>query len=223
MNKYIGKKTLRLSALLGIFTTMSVLYIQDVKPMEIDWNYVGGSSPVPQKPIDKGQEGWEIVKLPSEGKKIHTTWPSTKIDNYVQQQMIAQAPKDLAEKLRVALQGEDTKSAKSIIFEMNKSKIRMSDVEKERDQLGRTTLMIAVEKGLYEVVRLLLDKGADPNLQDRAGNTVLMMAVYQGDDTIIDLLIAKNANKSIKNKKGKTAYEIAKELGRKEDMLAKLR
>jgi Meckel syndrome type 1 protein len=46
----------------------------------------------------------------------------------------------------------------------------------ERDQLGRTPLMLAVIDGRRDVVRLLLDRGADPNAADHSGRTPLQMA-----------------------------------------------
>jgi hypothetical protein len=46
----------------------------------------------------------------------------------------------------------------------------------ERDQLGRTPLMLAVIDGRRDVVRLLLDRGADPNAADDSGRTPLQMA-----------------------------------------------
>lgn len=50
----------------------------------------------------------------------------------------------------------------------------------ERDGTGRTPLMLAVDQGRLEMVRLLLDRGADPNATDQAGFTPLKLAQQQG-------------------------------------------
>jgi hypothetical protein len=49
----------------------------------------------------------------------------------------------------------------------------------ERDELGRTPLMLAVMQRRVEVVRLLLDHGADPNVADNTGRTPLQQAKQQ--------------------------------------------
>jgi hypothetical protein len=50
----------------------------------------------------------------------------------------------------------------------------------ERDSSGRSPLMLAVEKGQLETVRLLLDRGADPNAADPSGLTPLKLARQKG-------------------------------------------
>jgi Ankyrin repeats (many copies) len=45
-----------------------------------------------------------------------------------------------------------------------------------RDELGRTPLMLAVMQNRLDVARLLLDRGADPNVADNSGHTPLQQA-----------------------------------------------
>jgi len=58
------------------------------------------------------------------------------------------------------------------------------------DEHGRTALMSAVRKGHREIVRMLLDAGADPNLQTSYGATALSMASGHHPDIVRMLLDA---------------------------------
>jgi hypothetical protein len=60
----------------------------------------------------------------------------------------------------------------------------------ERDELGRTPLMLAVMQRKLEIVRLLLDRGADPNVADSAGRTPLQRA-KQGNQREIAALLER--------------------------------
>ena len=53
-----------------------------------------------------------------------------------------------------------------------------------------TALHIAAEKGHKEVVQILLDKGANPNIQDEKGNTPFTLAQENGHAHVADLLAA---------------------------------
>jgi len=122
-----------------------------------------------------------------------------------------------------------------------------------RDAQGRTALMEAVGQLHYgaereevnraEVVRLLADHGADPNLQDEKQNTALIECGWDADaalmlikrganvnaqnndgitpliDTPVEdvarVLIENGADLSLRDKQGKTALEEAKQSGMK--------
>jgi Ankyrin repeats (3 copies) len=58
----------------------------------------------------------------------------------------------------------------------------------ERDSAGRTPLMLAVEQGRLETVRLLLERGADPNAADQTGLTPLKLAQQRGMSEIAEAL-----------------------------------
>jgi ankyrin repeat protein len=78
---------------------------------------------------------------------------------------------------------------------------------------GRTALMEAVGQWHYgtelkevnraEVVRILLERGADPNLQDDRGNTALIECAWDADAALA--LIKHGANVNTQNKDGLTA------------------
>lgn len=59
--------------------------------------------------------------------------------------------------------------------------------------------------GDEEVVRLLLDHGADPNLIGGSGRTALINASAGGNTAIMDLLISHGANPNLPQKDGSTA------------------
>jgi len=73
------------------------------------------------------------------------------------------------------------------------------------DTRGReqvTALMYALEKGHIDMVKLLIEKGADMNAQDTWGHTVLMCA---SDIATARLLIEEGADINFQNKYGGTA------------------
>jgi ankyrin repeat protein len=68
-----------------------------------------------------------------------------------------------------------------------------------RDTHGRTALIEAVGENRH-IVRLLLDRGADPNLDDERGNTALIGCAWDADAALA--LIKHGANVNIQNKEG---------------------
>jgi ankyrin repeat protein len=72
----------------------------------------------------------------------------------------------------------------------------------------RTALHIACMRGRLDFSKLLLERGADPNIQDIEGNTPLHLAAENQFKDIILLLLQKNPNVFIKNKQGKTPMEV---------------
>lgn len=56
-------------------------------------------------------------------------------------------------------------------------------------QAGQTALMLAVSHGRLEMVRALLECGADVNVQDDEGSTALMCASEHGRAEIVKLLL----------------------------------
>lgn len=72
-----------------------------------------------------------------------------------------------------------------------------------------TALMAAVVKGNVLLVKLLLEKNANPNLTNKQGTTALIYAVQFKNTEIINLLLQHNASKLQMDKEGKTAFEYA--------------
>jgi len=72
-----------------------------------------------------------------------------------------------------------------------------------------TLLMYAAEHGHERVVDLLLQHGAETNLQASNGNTALMLAVLHGHERVVELLLKRGAETNKRDGIGRTALTIA--------------
>ena len=79
-----------------------------------------------------------------------------------------------------------------------------------------SALLIAASSGYVDVMKVLLDAGADPNWQDRHGDTPLMAAVRIGVPDAIQLLLAKGADTNQTDELHRTALTWAGRTGRAE-------
>jgi len=87
------------------------------------------------------------------------------------------------------------------------------------DNYNNTSLAIATYNRHTEIVKMLLDSRADPNIKnDEDGNTALMDASEKGYYEIVQLLLENGANPNIRNsmpneyptyRNGKSAYDLA--------------
>ena len=78
------------------------------------------------------------------------------------------------------------------------------------DNYNNTSLSIASYNGYIEIVKMLLDSGANPNIKnDEDGNTALTDASENGYYEIVQMLLDSGADPNIKNKFGVTSYEYA--------------
>ncbi|CAG0892800.1 unnamed protein product [Darwinula stevensoni] len=82
---------------------------------------------------------------------------------------------------------------------------------------GESPLQLACEKGLLEVVQILLACGADVNLTGRDGETALHKAVNIGDGDLVNILIQHpGMNSNAKDRRGRTPLGLAIAAGNKD-------
>jgi ankyrin repeat protein len=88
----------------------------------------------------------------------------------------------------------------------------------EVDAFGRgwmtgTALHSAVSRLQREVVRVLLEAGANPNVRQSAGWTPLHAAAANGDLASVELLLAAGADPAATNDEGRSVADLASESG----------
>jgi ankyrin repeat protein len=77
------------------------------------------------------------------------------------------------------------------------------------DELHRSPLLLATERGVSEIALLLLDHDADPNVASYSGLTPLHIAAYTGDHTLAKALLRHGARAQCANESGMTPLHNA--------------
>ncbi|WP_157153243.1 ankyrin repeat domain-containing protein [Brachyspira murdochii] len=88
-----------------------------------------------------------------------------------------------------------------------------SRIKADRSDYDYTPLMIAVYKKDYDMVKYLLDKGANPNTANNENKTALMIAIANNNFDISKLLIQQGANINTQDEYGYTALMRAAMIG----------
>lgn len=93
--------------------------------------------------------------------------------------------------------------------------------DEPRSPKGRTALMVACAYwcGL-DMVKLLVEHGADVNAAAQDGSTPLMLAAMNEKQDVVDYLLKHGAKAKATDAKGKTALDYARE-GKVEDYMTK--
>lgn len=96
-------------------------------------------------------------------------------------------------------------------MEVAQQLLRMGKINARASQSGQTALMLAVSHGRATMVQVLLDSGAEVNLQDRDGSTALMCACEHGHTEIAKILLERpDCDLTLTDKDGHTALSVAK-------------
>jgi ankyrin repeat protein len=82
-----------------------------------------------------------------------------------------------------------------------------------RNQANVAPIHAAVSQGNAGMVRLLLDRGVDPNDPQQAGVTPLHGAAAGGHRELAELLLGRGASRDARTNDGKTAADLAAERG----------
>src|SRR6185503_18180664 len=79
-----------------------------------------------------------------------------------------------------------------------------------RNEHGMTALMRAAYHGRVQMVRVLLEQGADPNVSRNDNFTALSLAAFFGHAEIVDILMQRGANTNVVTRFGTSPYLWAK-------------
>eukprot|EP01094_Clydonella_sp_ATCC50884_P016656 TRINITY_DN2770_c0_g1_i2.p2 TRINITY_DN2770_c0_g1~~TRINITY_DN2770_c0_g1_i2.p2 ORF type:complete len:142 (+),score=43.01 TRINITY_DN2770_c0_g1_i2:222-647(+) len=79
-----------------------------------------------------------------------------------------------------------------------------------KDALGNTPLHYSAQGGHLDTLKMLLERGADTNVQSFTGETPLHKAVVQGNVEIITEILNNGGDPRIANKKKLTPVHLAK-------------
>jgi ankyrin repeat protein len=87
----------------------------------------------------------------------------------------------------------------------NLKRMKAQNFKKMTEMGGGLILIDQSRKGNIEIVKILLDKDADPVTRDQNGNTSLMWASFHGHVEIVEILLHKSPTPNIKSNNKQTA------------------
>ena len=82
-----------------------------------------------------------------------------------------------------------------------------------KDEQGKTALHYACQKGQFEIVKNLINRGADINIQTISKKTPLHLATERGSQEIVNFLLSKGASVNAKTNFGTQPLHTAAENG----------
>jgi ankyrin repeat protein len=100
------------------------------------------------------------------------------------------------------------KLIESLVLNNNVDYVR--DVINYKEENTGSTLLIEASKiSNNYIVKMLLDIGADPNLQNNSGNTPLLFACNKGKFNAVKLLLSNGADPNLQNNDGNSPITLA--------------
>lgn len=92
--------------------------------------------------------------------------------------------------------------------EVIKKHIKAASNINEKEKMGGSSPLISAALfGKTEIAIMLIEAGADLNIQNNDGSTALITAAFFCRPQIVKLLLEKGADKTLKNNYGQTAYD----------------
>ena len=82
-----------------------------------------------------------------------------------------------------------------------------------RNEMKVQPLHAAAAAKEIDIVRILLDRGADPNARQQVGYTALMECARGGRDDMVSLLLEHGADPALRSDDGKSASDLARDQG----------
>ena len=114
------------------------------------------------------------------------------------------ADSDIHRELFIASEaGDDTRVTELLAAEI--------EPDKFKDMYGRNVLMVAAKSGRDSTVSIIIQHGADLNMQDNGGVTALMVAAERGRDSTVTILIQHGADLNIQDNGGKKPIQVARD------------
>lgn len=96
------------------------------------------------------------------------------------------------------------------VLEYLKKEKKVNFLDKQHNCNGFTLLALAIQNGSYNVVKMLVDWGADPHELDKEKFSYLHVAAMSGHVNIFLFFLSKQLSLNAKNSKGDNAMELAK-------------
>jgi ankyrin repeat protein len=88
-----------------------------------------------------------------------------------------------------------------------------------RDLIDQSPLIIAAFNGCTDIVRMLLDAGADIGHRNDQGENALISASQEGNIDVVKVLLDAGADKNQPNADGETPLELAIRLKQKKELI----
>ena len=108
-----------------------------------------------------------------------------------------------------ACQNEDLQQIKDLVNISNSTKVDINAL----DSYGRYPLLISCRKGNLNIIKYLIEHGADPNVHNINDYTSIMAACHYGHLDVVKLLMEYGANLHLVNKLGDSALFISYKYG----------
>ena len=95
--------------------------------------------------------------------------------------------------------------------------------KKYRDLIDQTPIIIAAFNGCTDIVRMLIDAGADIHHRNDQGENALISAAQEGNIDVVKVLLDAGADVNQPNADGETALSLAITLKQKKELIDLLR